>query len=247
MTWTTTTLYAGDSESTGTDVLNDRIVTFTVVKLDGNNDPVSRDWLLNPGISIPEAAAAVHGITTEKAQADGVDPAGALEEIASTVAGVMRSGLPLVFFNAAFDLSLLEAELRRHHLTSLHERVTPNDWHTIIDPFVLGKGIDTRDRNFRKGRKYKLPDLCDRYQVHFTESHDALADATGAGRLARKIGDRDTVGDLGPSALHQLQVTWRREMCKSLREYFDSNGIEHDGVDGSWPLHSALQAQAVSA
>jgi DNA polymerase-3 subunit epsilon len=247
MSWHEQTAYAADAESTGVNVLTDRIVTFTVVKLVTNAEPVSRNWLINPGVPIPESATAVHGITTEHATTKGRDPAEALEEIAATVTGVMRSGHPLVFFNAAYDLSILEAELRRHDLPSLHDRVGVEHWHTIIDPFVLGKGIDTRDRNFRKGRKYKLPDLCERYQVHFVESHDALADATGAGRLARKIGERDAVGDMGPAALHQLQVTWRREMCKSLREYFDSHGIEHDGVDGGWPLHTALQAQAVSA
>jgi DNA polymerase-3 subunit epsilon len=39
-------------------------------------------------------------------------------------------------------------------------------------------------------------------------------------------------------------VTWRREQADSLRAYFDKNGIEHDGVDPGWPVHTSLQQLA---
>lgn len=249
MSWRTATVYGFDVESTGVDVFTDRIVTATVVKVTAGQVEDSRTWLLDPGVEIPEGATAVHGITTEQARAEGMSAAQGVAEIAATVGQVMQSGFPLVAFNAAYDLSILEVEAERHNLPSLSSRVFPDRWQMVIDPMVLGKGIDTiRDRRFVKGRKFTLPALCEWHKVPFTESHDATADAVGAALLAVKLLDSDPyLAEMGPGPLHQLQATWRREMQRSLREYFDKVGKEHDGVDGGWPLHSRLQEQAVSA
>lgn len=244
MNWAQQTMYGFDTETGGTSVFDDRIVTATVVKVPVDGEPVARTWLIDSGVPIPEAAQKVHGITTEYATEHGVAPGGALEEIAFNVAGVLNSGHPLVAFNAAYDLSILETELTRHDLQPLSSRVTPSGWFGVIDPMVLGKGVDTiKNRKFVKGRKFTLPALCDWYKVPFTESHDSTADAVGAVHLARAIAKSDDyLGDMGPAALHQLQVTWRREMQRSLREYFDKVGQEHDGVDGGFPMHTSLQA-----
>jgi DNA polymerase-3 subunit epsilon len=243
MSWAKQTMYGFDIESTGVDVFNDRVVTATVVKVVDGTAVDKRTWLVNPGVPIPEGATRIHGITNEKAQADGMDPALAIADIADIVAGVLRSGLPLVAFNAAYDLSLLEAECRRHGIPGIVDAPLQS----VIDPMVLGKGIDTiQNRKFVKGRKFTLPALCDWYKVPFDETHDATADATGAVLLAAAIADSDVyLAAMGPGAIHQLQVTWRREMQNSLRAYFDKQGMEHDGVDASWPLHTNLQTVGV--
>lgn len=239
MSWASQTMYGFDTETTGVDVFNDRIVTATVVKVVNGAEVDKRTWLINPGVPIPEGATRIHGITNEHAVLAGQEPALAIADIADTVTGVLRSGLPLVAFNAAYDLSILEAECQRHTIPGL----TGVPLLSVIDPMVLGKGLDQVNRNFRKGRKYTLPALCERYGVTFVESHDATADALGAVLLAAAIAADDLMlASQGPAAIHQLQVTWRREMQHSLRQYFDKNGIEHDGCDGSWPLHTQLQA-----
>lgn len=247
--WTDGPVYGFDVESTGVDVFTDRIVTATVVKVQAGEVLDKRTWLINPGVEIPEGATAIHGITTGQARADGMDAAAGVEQIAQTIIGVLRAGCPLVAFNAAYDLSILEAEARRHNLPTPVTELDPDKWHTVIDPMVLGKGIDTvRDRKFIKGRKFTLPDLCAWHKVPFTESHDATADATGAVNLAVAIVTGDTyVAQMGPAALFQCQVTWRREMQRSLRAYFDKQGTDHDGVDGGFPLHTDLMTAAVSA
>jgi DNA polymerase-3 subunit epsilon len=248
MTWADVTAYGFDTETTGVNVFNDRIVTATVtqVPVEGSGTPNTKSWLLNPGIPIPQQATAVHGITDEQA-ATGQDPAVALQDIAHIVAWVLNNGHLLAAFNAAYDLSILEAELKRHDLEPLSSRVTPSGWFGVVDPMVLGKGVDTiKNRRFVKGRKFTLPELCKWYKVPFTESHDATADALGAVGLARAIAKSDAyLGDMGPSTLHQLQITWRREMQASLRKYFDREGIEHDGVDGGFPMHTDLMAVTV--
>lgn len=246
MTWSAMTMFGFDVESTGVDVFNDRIVTATIVQDVPDGEPRTKEWLLNPGIPIPQQATAVHGITDEQA-ATGMDPAVAVEQIGHFVAWVLNQGHALVAFNAAYDLSILEVELERHSLQPLSSRVSPSGWFGVIDPMVLGKGIDTiQNRKFVKGRKFTLPALCEWYKVPFVETHDATADALGAVGLARAIGKSDAyLDDMGPAALHQLQVTWRREMQASLRKYFDREGIEHDGVDGAFPMHSQLLAVTV--
>ena len=181
MSWHQETLYGADSESTGVDVFTDRIVTFTIVKVVDGQQADQREYLIDPGIEIPEAATNVHGITTAHAREHGVHPIEALPEIADTIASILRARLPLVLFNASYDLSLLEVELQRHDLEPLTSRVEPDHWHTVVDPFVLGKGLEhTLRKHFRKGVKFTLPALCERYNVPFTESHQATADATGA-------------------------------------------------------------------
>lgn len=242
MTWHTGRVYGFDVETTGVDVFGDRIVTATVVKIDAGKVDGARTWLINPGVEIPEAATKVHGITTERARTEGMDAALGIADIADIVTGVLRAGLPLVAFNAAYDLTILEVECRRHGIPGVADLPLLS----VIDPFVLGKGLDhIAYRKFVKGRKFTLPELCDRYKVPFDETHDATADATGAARLAIAIAKAEPhVSDMTPTAIHQLQVTWRREMQNSLRAYFDKNGIEHDGVDPGWPLHTDLLATA---
>ncbi|MEN9660733.1 MAG: hypothetical protein RLZZ443_662, partial [Actinomycetota bacterium] len=58
-----------DTETTGLDLREARIVTACVLELDANGQPVGDavEWLADPGIEIPQVAADVHGVTTEYA------------------------------------------------------------------------------------------------------------------------------------------------------------------------------------
>lgn len=243
MTWTQKTLYSFDCETTGIDVLHDRLVTATVAKIEGGRHVGARSWLIDPGTDIPAQATAVHGITTQHAREHGEQPGDAVADIAGVVAGVLLAGRPLVVFNAAYDLSLLEAELLRHDLPPLSVRVPSARWHTLIDPMVLARGIDKEQRSFAKGRKYRLPDLCERYGVPFVESHDATADAVGAGLLAIAILDAEPlVAGLDPDELFARQQSWRAEDQRSFRAWAARQGTARrfDDIDDGWPLHSTL-------
>ena len=54
-----------DLETTGTNILSDRIVEISVVKLHPDGEVETKTRRLNPGIHIPAAATAVHHITDE--------------------------------------------------------------------------------------------------------------------------------------------------------------------------------------
>ncbi|MFM9597389.1 hypothetical protein ACKI1O_49625, partial [Streptomyces scabiei] len=65
-----------DLETTGVDVVHDRIVTAHVGVLDADGHVIdARDWLADPGVPIPAGAAAIHGVTAERARAEGAPAA----------------------------------------------------------------------------------------------------------------------------------------------------------------------------
>jgi DNA polymerase III epsilon subunit-like protein len=71
-----------DLETTGLDVTQSRIVTAFVGVLDATGAVIeSHEWVADPGIEIPEAAARVHGYTTERARAEGRSAADVVPEI----------------------------------------------------------------------------------------------------------------------------------------------------------------------
>lgn len=55
-----------DIESTGTNVVKDRIVEISILKVFPNGNKESRTWLVNPEMEIPEEVIAIHGISNEK-------------------------------------------------------------------------------------------------------------------------------------------------------------------------------------
>lgn len=69
--WYGGVLIGFDLETTGTEPGESRIVTAAVVEVRGGEVRGRRGWLADPGIPIPDEAAAIHGISTERAVAEG--------------------------------------------------------------------------------------------------------------------------------------------------------------------------------
>lgn len=94
MSWHREALVGFDLETTGTEPLEARIVTAAVVGVDGRDEePVrQRTWLADPGIRIPAQASAIHGISSERAAAEGRPAREVADEIAETLADYWRQG-----------------------------------------------------------------------------------------------------------------------------------------------------------
>lgn len=92
MSWHREALVGFDLETTGTEPLEARIVTAAVVGVDGRDgEPVrQRTWLADPGIRIPAQASAIHGISSERAAAEGRPVREVADEIAETLVGYWR-------------------------------------------------------------------------------------------------------------------------------------------------------------
>lgn len=231
MNWFEGRLAAYDIETTGTDTENDRIVTAAVSIVGGGEPSESRTWLVDPGIEIPAEATAVHGITTEKARSEGQDAASAVAEITSVLASVVVEDIPIVAFNARFDLTILDREARRHGVEPLIEAVGGPEGLLVIDPYVLEKRIN----KFRKGSR-TLSILCEDYGIPLTDAHAADADALAAARLAWKLGRINAeLGAYDLPTLHEDQIVWADEQGRSLQEFFDRQGKD-EKVHTVWPL-----------
>lgn len=242
MSWHTGRLAAFDTETTGIACERDRIVTAAVSIVGGGLPAESHAWLLDPGVEIPAAATAVHGITTARARAEGQAPATAIDEIVSVLADQLRQGIPVIAFNARFDLTCLDREARRHGVPTLLERVGGPSGLIVVDPFVLDKQFD----RFRKGKR-TLGHVCAHYRVPLDEAHAANADALAAARVAWRLGQAfPELRDADLRTLHGQQIGWAAEQAASLELYFRQQGrAEH--VEREWPIVSERVAMPVAA
>ncbi|MFD6419080.1 3'-5' exonuclease [Streptomyces sp. NPDC060194] len=238
--WYEGPLAAFDTETTGVDVEEDRIVSAALVVQDAAGmRPRAIRWLVNPGIPVPPSATAVHGLTDTHLQLNGRWPAPVMEEIGRALAEQCAAGRPLVVMNAPFDLTLLDRELRRHRASSL-SRYLENRSLCVLDPRVLDRHLD----RYRKGRR-TLSDLCETYGIPLDAAHDAAADATASLELVRAVGRRFAVRleRLSAAELHSLQAMWHAAQARGLQAWFTKNGTP-EAVDPAWPLRPDIPAQA---
>jgi DNA polymerase-3 subunit epsilon len=235
VSWHTRRLAAFDIETTGIDLEADRVVTAAISVVGAGAPTDSHAWIVDPGVEIPAGATEVHGITTEQARATGQAPASAIEEIVALLAEQQLAGVPIVAFNARFDLTILDREARRHGVEPLVERVGGHDALCVVDPFVIDKQVD----RYRRGKR-TLGAVCEHYRVPLQDAHTANADALAAARVAWRIAT--TLIDVGGSelaTLHASQVAWAAEQAASLQEYFAGQGRD-ERVEPAWPCVPAL-------
>jgi DNA polymerase-3 subunit epsilon len=230
MSWHDRRLAAFDLETTGIDSESDRIVTAAVSLVGDRRPSAFHAWLLDPGIPIPAGASAVHGITTERARAEGRPPGEAVEEIVAMLAEQLLAGTPIVAFNARFDLTCLDREARRHDIRPLLERVGGADNMLVVDPYVLDKQVD----RFRKGKR-TLGAVCAHYNVPLDEAHASHADALAAARVAWRLGQAFEELRIDLPTLHTQQVAWAAEQAASFEDYLRRNGRE-ERIEPAWPI-----------
>ncbi|WP_030045611.1 3'-5' exonuclease [Streptomyces resistomycificus] len=230
MGWHRELLIGFDLETTGTDPREARIVTAAVIEVRDGQPLGRREWLA--GVEIPADAVAVHGISNERAAADGRPADQVADAVADVLVGYWKTGVPVVAYNAAFDLTLLSAELRRHGLPSLRDRLGGVDPAPVVDPYTIDRWAD----RYRRGKR-NLEAVCTEYGVLLEAAHDASADALAAARLACAIAGRHPkVAALGPAELHRRQIEWYAEWAADFQSFLRRKGEADAVVDGTWPL-----------
>ncbi|WP_354575597.1 3'-5' exonuclease [Frigoribacterium sp. UYMn621] len=214
-----------DLETTGIDTDTSRIVSAYVGVVDAQGMPKGVSWLADPGIEIPAQAAAVHGITTERARAEGRDAAEVVAEIVAVLRALLAQGVPIVIYNAAYDLTLLNRECLRYGIEPLDDPLP------IIDPLVIDRAMD----RYRKGKR-TLEVAAEYYGVELMDAHDAEADAVAAGRVAQAIARKysDTLGQ-DVRLVHTNQVTWAADSATSFQDYMRRTKDPSFIADGAWP------------
>lgn len=229
-----------DTETTGTDVENDRIVTAALVFRGGGIPDITVPYLINPGIDIPTEASDIHGITTEMAQA-GQDPKVALNDIADKLAAALLLNLPVIAFNLPFDWTIFDRELARNGLPSVADRLNGMPVVTLVDPIVIDRHVD----RYRKGQR-TLQVTAEHYGVAPQDWHTAEADALAAVQVAEALFARyPHIAAMSPGDLFAAQAAWHGRWAAGLQAHLRESGKDPEAVvDGSWPLRPTPAAVA---
>lgn len=231
MNWAELPLLGFDTETTGVDVWNCRVVTAALVlRRPGESDQV-RTWLADPGVPIPEQASNIHGITTEYAQAHGRPIKEVLDEVIGELAKATEAGVTLVAFNGMYDLQILNQEALRHGIPTLHERLG-GQFTNYVDPLVLDRGLD----KWRKGKR-TLSDLINVYNIAPRENlHTAEVDVQATlDVLEAQLERFPQLRDQTLPELFDWQRQAHRDWAVGLNEFLQSRGKKPD-VQLEWPI-----------
>jgi DNA polymerase-3 subunit epsilon len=216
-----------DTETTGKDSSTARIVSVSMVVDYPSADakPAIKEWLINPGVEIPQEAIDVHGITNEMVKENGLDPKVALQEVANALMKWETQGLPMVIFNSQYDATLFLNEFKRHNI------IFRGDFRRVVDPYVLDKHF-----SYRKGKR-TLEAMAEFYGVPFVDAHNSTADSIAAAKVLRVLGEKYEINH-SPEELFDFQVAAKKKQSLSLQAYFRKNDPEtiiHTG----WPYRTA--------
>lgn len=224
-TWVHRTWVGFDTETTGLDVSRERIITASLAVREGGVQQVGElqetTWLLNPGVPISRGASAIHGITDEIAQTQGMDAATGLEQVAVALTDHLASGHVLVVFNAGFDLPLLQRNLQHFGLATLEERLG-HLLAPVADPLVLDRMMVPRRRGSRKLGNliaaYGLPEI---EHAHHS-SDDAAAALAVLGACVHTY--YQALAGWSDRELMENQRNGHREWAEDFQAYLRSKG-----------------------
>lgn len=213
--WATGSMVGLDFETTGVNPEEDVTVTATVIRDIPGTDLDILNWRFDPGIEIPTSASDIHGVTTEMARATG-QPARFVTEVWDAVASVWAPDVPLVIYNAPFDLTLMDRELERHGGGAV-KMLGP-----VLCPLTIDRGVD----RYRKGKR-TLSALCEYYGVELVNAHTSEADVAATLMIMRILGVRlPAVSRLSLDALHRQQKTWYRNWSLNFAGYLTRTANE---------------------
>jgi DNA polymerase III epsilon subunit-like protein len=219
--WPDEPLAVLDLETTGTDtatalpvqiacgILADHVQTPGGLHLDNG----VCTFLVNPGIPIPDEAAAIHGIHDEDV-ADAPDPVEALSATLAMLHSFAAAGRPVVAYNARYDLTILKRLCDEHGGT----------WPTVnvIDPMVIDRHLD----KWRKGRRTLTA------SATTTASSSTATRTTRVPTRWRQGGSRS----LSPTATRSCGAR-RRRRCTGRR----SSGTRSGGSGSTTTSHGSMK------
>lgn len=234
--WWRGPMAALDFETTAPDPAVARAVSATVI-IDRGMVPECQSWLVAVDEEIPAEATAVHGITTEYARQYG-EPAGkVVSEITGLLVALWDDLIPLVIFNAPYDLTVLDCERRRcgmAPLLRLRGEATP-----ILDPLIMDRTLD----KYRKGSR-KLDAVSRHYGVDLIAAHSSDADALAALQVARRMGlyylELQLVGLV---ELFYQQQRWYSGWAENFEAYKRRQQVDAVCIGREWPIQLAHHTQ----
>lgn len=145
----------------------------------------SLDVIVNPGVAIPDEIAAIHGITTERAVAEGIAKADAVARFHEFV---RRADL-IVGHNISFDIRMMRIETAR---------VTGDKWENMLPTFCTMRKTTNvckiPSAKPRHAQDWKWPRLGEAIQIMFDEefedAHRAAPDCAATRRIYFELQQR---------------------------------------------------------
>lgn len=213
-----------DAETGGIDVHEDRIVQWFMATADKDGNLLeSWQFFINPGVPIAQESIDVHGLTNEWLAGNGMNPAEAFTEI--RLIFLENIDLIHVAFNMNFDLSILDAEFKRHGITDSFGKYM-RDRARLVDAIV----IDRHHDKYRKGKR-TLEAQAKHYGVEYDPEalHDAKVDVELTAKVTVKVLEK-----FGVPTTRQ-QADWYSGWAGGLQEYLRQDNPDAI-VDPNWPL-----------
>lgn len=225
-----------DTETTGIDTENDRIITCFMRARDGDEIVFEQNWVIDPDVEIPKEASDVHAMTTEWVREHGRKDVGqAIFEIWNVLEDHGDNDFVVAGYNSSFDLAILEAEVRRHGLA---DYLFKYEGARFIDPVIFSRKLD----KYKKGG-HQLITVAKRNGLKIEEGrlHAADYDVEVTEKLVKVFLNRawrelaslreGLTPDEFVTKLQGWQAAEKKEWAEHLTEYFASQGKRED--DGS--------------
>lgn len=190
----------------------------------------SKSAIVNPEVEIPASAVAIHGITTQRCQEEGISLQQAVVGIVRRVLWAAERGIPLVGFNISYDLTIVDRLAQQHMGASLPAQ----GWDgPVLDVLVLDKQLDP----YRKGSR-KLLDMAQHYGVPFEGAHDAVADVIATLNVLLAMVPRFPELQHPAQQWWRDQIRWRRTQSESYSKYRVGKGqMPVPDHEHHWPIY----------
>lgn len=233
MSWAKTTMVSIDTETTGLDWTEDRIIQLGASIFINGKFQMGYEWNLNAGYPSNPEAVAVHGITDEM-QRKGLAPFPKLWEISKWINVMRCRNAPVIIMNAPFDLNFLISEWKRWRIPFNLEGSR------FFDPLVVDRFYSKNRIPSMKHGARTLKVLSERYGIHDYPLHSAGHDSRRVGELAIEMINRHgQIMRATPKQLHDKQVKWHKQWCDDFSDYAGRKGFQFQATE--WP-HRPISA-----
>lgn len=168
-----------DTETTGTDFKEDRVVSFGALKLINNELLIenSVDWKIQADLPSGRESIEIHGLLND--ELDSGLPETTFVELLTRYIG----SAVIVGYRPGFDMAILNRLVK--------ERTGAKLINPTIDVFQLGMRLDFPLKPpFVNPEPYRLDRLCERFDVEQPDRHTAIGDAYATALVFLKLLER---------------------------------------------------------
>jgi len=238
-----------DLETTGIDIVKDRIVEISILKIYPNGNKESKTWLVNPTIPIPSTASEVHGITDEKVANEPT-----FKEIAKQIYQMIKDADLAGYNSDRFDIPLLAEEMLRAGVDEFDfgNRVTVDvqtifhkmEQRTLSAAYKFYCGKELTDAHTAAADTYATYEILkaqlDRYEDVLENNMKKLSDFTYRKQIA------DFAGFIGYNVAGEEVFTFGKHKGKRVEEIFETEpGYFGWLLNADFPLYTKKVLTAI--